>query len=403
MSTLFPKSSGSSSPMHAASSDSLYDSSSSDEGKGVLLKGAGTPSITTPLKPAAPPTGALHTPTTPHDKPTVIRYTPSKEFWEVLLHHPIPGAGEDAQPEAPSPNQVPEAIPHPVAPSPPQVPEAISEPEGDFELFPGSTSDFVYFGPPGPQKWDPKQLENHFFIIPSMMQVKMLTLRAKLNEQMGDILPLLHNYYSDVHGVVLPSSTTLWLRGRRVNHHDMLFSHPTNSLFILTPHPHLPPELENHQGRVRECTRCKKSWNFSQNMKKDKTCNHVLLFQSQMGATTGNKNDPSGRLKPWGCPHGHCGEGQDLPVGPVRHRPGPSQWRRPAVPPPTPPRRTPQPPPPPPRQAWQEDLLNHPLHRHAQRPTGGPTPPPPPPGPTPAGKTLIQNPKDGHPPSIIQS
>ena len=193
----------------------------------------------------------------------------------------------------------------------------------------------------------------------------MLTLRAKLNEQMGDILPLLHNYYSDVHGVVLPSSTTLWLRGRRVNHHDMLFSHPTNSLFILTPHPHLPPELENHQGRVRECTRCKKSWNFSQNMKKDKTCNHVLLFQSQMGATTGNKNDPSGRLKPWGCPHGHCGEGQDLPVGPVKHRTGPNQERKGAAKPPPPP---------------------------------GPTP-----GLRPAGKTLIQNPKDGHPPSIIQS
>ena len=48
-----------------------------------------------------------------------------------------------------------------------------------------------------------------------MEQVKMLTLRAKVNEQMGDILPLLINYFDEMQGILL-QNPTLWLKGRRV-------------------------------------------------------------------------------------------------------------------------------------------------------------------------------------------
>ena len=192
--------------------------------------------MTTPYKPAAPPTSGPSTPTTPHQRPSVIMVTPTKAA----------------------------DLPYPLG--------------SDVQVFRGNknvTNHCLYIGPTGSYKWEKKDLRNYFFTIPNK-DVKILMLRASKDVTLGELLPYLLTHFYEQYRILL-INPPLWFKGSKLELGESLFRFPTNSLFLLTDQPELPQELKEHQGRLRQCTLCNKSWTSTVKTPKN-GCNHSLVF-----------------------------------------------------------------------------------------------------------------------------
>ena len=246
--------------------------------------------LKTPSKRSDGVTEQSSTPTTPSTpcRPSVIQFTPRRNL----------------------------------APSTPVV-DVPSQPS--LEVFRGKEPDCLFVGPPGPQKWDKKSLKNYFFIIPSRAAVKVLTLRASIDSKFMDLWEDILGHYREVYNLVL-SAPTLWLRGRQIAQNEMLFSHPPKSLFLIAEGAEQDQEYAHHKGLVWECTLCKKAWTYS--FKAPKGCSHEVLFKESLSKSTTSNLDRPNQAKPWGCPLGHVGLGEEFPENQPLVRQGPRTPRR---------------------------------------------------------------------------
>ena len=180
------------------------------------------------------------------------------------------------------------------------------------EVFQGNpnTPDCIYVGPPGPQKWDKSNLVNYYFIVPSQDKVKVLTMRAGKDARFTDMIKGIKEHYTLKYNLHL-EDPNFWVKGRKILHHELLFSHAPKTLILITEGASLPQHLLTHKGALRECTLCGKSWHFSN--RAPKGCDHQILFDNQIGKSAGNNLDRKEQPKPWGCPVGHVGLGEELP------------------------------------------------------------------------------------------
>ena len=246
------------------------------------------------------------------------------------------------------------------------------------QVFRGKDKTYsLFLGPTGKYRWDYRDLRNYFFVIP-YTDAPILTLRASQDITLGELLPYLLQYFHEVNRVRM-TTPTLWLRGTKLELGDTLFRHPSNSLFLLTDQTQLPQELRDHQGKIRQCTLCNKSWGSS--VHTPKGCNHTLLFQDQFPSrTVGNILDRKNQAKPWACPAGHLGASEagdpvpgnilvPQPPGPPTPRPStrpsPRTSGRGQAQPPPPPPGPPPPGPPPPGVARKSTAP--PVHRQRRK------------------------------------